>query len=213
MRRLISYGVMLLMVSFFLVPMVARGQSLGEIARKLRAERQAEGKKPVKVYTNDTIPHSPASQPATPESATASTQGTAASGPQSWNPAIGLAQKAAQTASNAGSSTLGTVMGSSAQSKMKTKAYWQARFRQARARLARAKEEQTLDQNELSLLQLQKQQTLNPNLISTLSKKIAAKQSDLAEKEAATAKAQKALDELKQEFKASGAPADWSETP
>ena len=101
----------------------------------------------------------------------------------------------------------------SAESKTRSKTYWQAQFKRARARLARAKEEQTLYQNEFHLLKLQRYQTLDPNLISSLTQRIASKQTELTQKEAVTARAQKALDALKAKFKASGAPADWSRTP
>ncbi len=192
---------------------MAGAQSLGEIARKLRAQQDAEGKKAVRVYTNDTIPHASGTPSSAPTGKTASSPSQVQTGPKSWNPAIGLAQRAAHTQSS--SAPLGGAAESSATParNLRTRAYWQARFKVVRARLARAKEEQTLSQNELKLLQLQKQQTLDPNQISSLSNTISAKQADLSEKEAGTARAEKALDSLNQEFKASGAPADWSKTP
>ncbi len=59
-------------------PAQSQQESLGEYARKLRAERKQEGQKPVKVYTNDNIPRatgirgSEASEKSTPSSATES---------------------------------------------------------------------------------------------------------------------------------------------
>lgn len=212
MKRRLGCAVAAAVVFLGFMPALSGAQSLGEIARKLRAEQEAQGKKAVKVYTNDTIPHgaAPSSEPANTTGAATS---SAPSGPQSWNPAIGLAERAAKTGSASAPATEAEHPAAPAASKTMTRAYWQQQFKRARARLARAKEEQTLSQNELQLLQIQKYQTLDPNLISSLTQRIAAEKTKLTEKEATTARAQKALDSLKAKFKASGAPASWSQTP
>jgi hypothetical protein len=96
--------------------------------------------------------------------------------------------------------------------KRQTKEYWQARFRSARAHLAEAKEHQQLAEDELNLLQIQDAQQLDPNVKTELAAKIKAKEDEVSERQAATEKAQKTLENLQKEFQASGAPDEWSET-
>jgi hypothetical protein len=191
----------------------AGAQSLGAIARRLQAEKKAQGTKPVKVYTNDNIPHAAAAPTSAEAEGSAAASSQVRTEPKSWNPLIGLAHRAAQKESAAAPTTAAPPPSESAASTMKTKQYWQARFEAARKRLARAEEVQTLYQNELSLLQIQKQRTLDPNQIASLSAQMSSKQTTLREKQAATAKAQKALAKLEKEFQASGAPEAWSKTP
>ncbi len=96
--------------------------------------------------------------------------------------------------------------------KLKTKEYWQARFKSARAELEKAQDEQQLVEDELNLLGIQQARELNPKVKDEISNKIAAKKPAAEAKRAATAKAQKALDDLQKKFKDSGAPDEWSQT-
>jgi hypothetical protein len=96
--------------------------------------------------------------------------------------------------------------------KRRTKEYWQARFKSARAHLADAKEHQQLAEDELNLLQIQDARALDPNVKTELAAKIKAKEGEVSEGQAATEEAKKALENLQKEFQASGAPDEWSET-
>ena len=95
---------------------------------------------------------------------------------------------------------------------MKTKEYWQGKFSAARRKLADEKRALQLNQDELSLLQIQQARELNPDAQSELATKIQAKQADVAAAQARVDAAQKELDDLQKEFDDSGAPADWSQT-
>jgi hypothetical protein len=92
-----------------------------------------------------------------------------------------------------------------------TKEYWQSRFKSARARLADAEERQQLAEDELNLLQIQDAREPNPNVKAELADKIKAKEDEVSGGRAATEEAQKTLEDLQNEFKASGAPDEWSE--
>jgi chromosome segregation ATPase len=92
-----------------------------------------------------------------------------------------------------------------------TKEYWQARFQSARARLADARERQQLAEDELNLLQIQDARELNSNLKADLDAKIKPKEDEVSQNRVATEEAQKALDDLRKEFQASGAPEEWSQ--
>ena len=92
---------------------------------------------------------------------------------------------------------------------MKSKEYWQAKFKAVRAVLAHAKEEQTLVEDELRLLQIQQARELDPDRSRKLNSQIDAATIEIEARRAATEKAQAALDETEKEFKKSGAPQDW----
>jgi hypothetical protein len=94
-----------------------------------------------------------------------------------------------------------------------TKEYWQARFKSVRAQLADAQERQHLAEDELNLLQIQDARVLNADVKAELARQIGAKQDEIAQKQALASEAQKALDDLRNEFEASGAPEEWSEEP
>jgi hypothetical protein len=132
------------------------------------------------------------------------------------SPAKQAASSAAETAKQAGAQGPAEGQGGekaeTPEDKMKTKAYWQSKFSPARAALAKAEEEQQLAQDELSLLQLQQARELDPNVQQDLAGQIKDRQAELDAKKAAMAKAKKALEALQEEFKASGAPEDWSKT-
>lgn len=184
------------------VPATSSGQSLGELARQFRKEREAREKKgevPVKVFTNDDLARMPPiailkssmqeqSSPDTKSSEPSQQPGAAVSGKQPGTPA-GPAGKG--------------------KSPEKSKEYWQARFKAARAHLAQALEEQKLVEDELRLLQIQQARELNPDSSRKLNGQIDPKTTELEAKRAATEKARQALEKFEKEFKDSGAPQDW----
>jgi hypothetical protein len=175
-------------------------ESLGNLARQLREQREKEGKKPVKVFTNDNLPPPPAWEKAP----------TAVPGPpeapagEKANPAQPAANppEPVEPKSSVGPEVPGD--------KVKTRDYWQARFKQARAKLAEAREQEQLADDELNLLQIQQARELDPNVRQDLDAKMRDKQAEVDSKRAATDAAQKALTDLENEFKESGAPDDWS---
>jgi hypothetical protein len=78
--------------------------------------------------------------------------------------------------------------------------------------LAKAKELQQLSEDELNLLQIQQVREIDPAVKANLTEQVQAKQSEVDVSKAATDAAQKALENLEKEFKASGAPDDWNQT-
>jgi hypothetical protein len=180
------------------VPATSSAQSLGEVARQYRKEREAREKKgevPARVFTNDDIARMPPiailgsseqaeTKPPAPSAPPGAEGGEAAAGP---------------AAAKAGKAEDGA----------KSKEYWQPRFRAARAALAHAKEEQTLVEDELQLLQIQQARELDPDRSRKLNGQIDASAIELETKRAATEKAQATLDNIEKEFKKSGAPQDW----
>lgn len=187
----------LLATLLILVPVAANssGQSLGEIARQCRKEREAREKKgevPVKVFTNDDIAKMP------PIAILKSSTQMPSSLP---------AQPAAPQEASGGKPQPGASAGEKGPTK--SKEYWQARFESARAHLAHAIEEQQLVEDELRLLQIQQARELNSDLSRQLNGQIDASTVDLEVKRAATEKARQAMEKLEKEFKDSGAPHDW----
>jgi hypothetical protein len=192
---------------------VAQQESLGDLARQLREQREKSGEKPAKVYTNDNLPARPAQEGLT---AASGMSGEPAGESQAAPPeAEGTTTGPAAESSGAESSSAGeqgTIQPETSAKEMHTEAYWQARFKEARARLAKAREEQQLVEDELNLLQIQEARELDPNAKEDLAPKIEAKNAEVEEKRAATAKAEQALQDLEKEFKESGAPEEWSKT-
>ncbi len=179
----------------------ATPQSLGDFARQQREQREKSGVKPVKVFTNDNLPARPPG-----EGPTAAT-GMAATTPQSpatteEKPATGEAKQGELSEANA----------EKPEDKMRTKEYWQAKFKAARADLADAQEQQQVSEDELNLLQIQQARELDQVAKDDLDRKVQAKQAEVAAKRQATEKARADLDKLQNEFKDSGAPEDWSKT-
>jgi cell pole-organizing protein PopZ len=183
------------------LPLAAQSQqqeSLGDIARQLRAQHEKNDKKATKVFTNDNLPgYKPGeaiSSPSAPEE----------------NPST-----PAPSASNPGTSPPSEETGSKPESpeeKMKTRDYWQGKFKAARQDLAKAKEMQQLSEDELNLLQIQQVRELDPTLKADLTTKVQDKQSQVDVNKATTQAAQKNLDDLEKDFQDSGAPDDWSQT-
>lgn len=94
----------------------------------------------------------------------------------------------------------------------KSKEYWQAKFRTARANLAQAEEAQKLVQDEIDLLKMRQVQEPSADAQTEINGKLAARQTELESASTTTDKAKRALDDLKKEFDDSGAPPEWSET-
>jgi hypothetical protein len=181
------------------LPLLAEPQqeSLGDFARQLREQREKESKKPAKVFTNDNLPARPPWD-----------EGPTAASAISPTPA----ESATKPPSPESAEQKGAVGPESPEDKVKTRDYWQAKFKEARGKLARAREEQQLAEDELNLLQIQQARELDPNAKQELDAKVRDKQTEVDTKRAAADKAQKALDDLQKNFKESGAPEDWSQT-
>ena len=189
--------------------LAAPQQSLGDLARQLRQQQLKAGLKTTTVYTNDNLP------------ARSPDETRAAASGMSSTPAISASEKAQAERDSSHAATQTSRARETGQaanepekpgSKKGTKEYWQTRFKSARARLADAEERQQLAEDELNLLQIQDAREPNPNVKPELADKIKAKQDEVSGSRAATEEAQKTLEDLQNEFKASGAPDEWSET-
>lgn len=187
------------LLALALVPAASSGQSLGELARQCRKEREAREKKGeahVKVFTNDDIARMPpitilkssVQTPASPQTQPSSPQAASSSGARLGTPARSAGK---------------------GKSPEKSKEYWQARFKAARARLAHAIEEQKLVENEFRLLQIQQARELDPDRSRKLNGRIDSATVELEVKRAATEKDREEMEKLEKEFKDSGAPQDW----
>jgi len=184
-------------------------QSLGDFARQQRDLRAKEGIKPVKIYTNDNLPSRPLG-----ESPTAATGISVLSSKPTTETTgkSGAASSTATSAEGAGQAKQAETSTEKPEDKQKTKEYWQGRFQAVRGRLSGAEEQQRLAEDELNLLQIQQAREISPAVQSEIGPKIAAKQDEVTSKRAETDKARKALADLENEFKDSGAPEDWSKT-
>jgi len=187
------------------LPLLAKAEqeSLGDFARELREQQEKESKKPGKVFTNDNLPARP---PWDEGPTAASGLPEAPAGEQKSNPT----QPTTKPSSPEPAEEKSSVGPESPEKKIKTRDYWQARFKEARGKLARAREEQQLVEDELNLLQIQQARELDPNAKQALDAKGRDKQAEVDTKRTATDAAQKALNDLEREFKESGAPEDWS---
>ncbi len=198
-RKMLLFITVVLSVA---LPVLARPQedeSLGTVARQLREQKANDARKATRVFTNDNLPEPKfgepiSTSPAPPEPASSLTK--AASSAEASHPAEETAPKAHE----------------SDEGKIKTRDYWQERFKAARSDVGRAKEQQQLAEDELYLLQIQQVRELDSIAKDDLNAKVQAKQSDVDVDKAATGAAQKALSELTKAFKESGAPDDWNET-
>ena len=183
-------------------PGTSSGQSLGEVARQCRKEREAREKKgevPVKVFTNDDIARMP-------PIAVLKSSMQELSPPETKPSAPSQQPRAAVSGKQAGASA--TAAGKP-KSREKSKDYWQARFKAARAHLAHAIEEQKLVEDELRLLQIQQARELNPDRSRKLNSEIDASTVELEVKRTATENARRAMKQVEKEFQDSGAPQDW----
>jgi hypothetical protein len=199
-------GKTLLVLTIFLLsaalPLCApptQQESLGDLARQLRAQHDKETKKATKVFTNDDLPAPAPGQAA----ASQPTPGVHPSTPD---------EAASKPATSLSPEETGRKPPESPEDKIKTRDYWQEKFKAARQDVAMAKEHQQLAEDELNLLQIQQVRELDPGAKADLTAKVQAKQSEVDADKTATDAAQKVLDDLDREFKDSGAPEDWSQT-
>jgi hypothetical protein len=186
------------------VPTGSSAQSLGEIARQYRKEREAlreKGEAPARVFTNDDIARMP-------PIATLKSSQQAPTASDTIPPAPSLPPGTPGGRTSAGTSA---AKPAKAEDKMRSPKYWQAKFKTVRAALARAQEEQTLVEDELRLLQIQQARELDPDRSRILNGQIDAATVNLKATRALTEKAQSALDEIEKEFKQSGAPQGWAQ--
>ena len=174
-------------------------ESLGDVARQVRAQQEKEAKKVTKVFTNDNLPASTPKMGMTPQATS-----------DKHSSATGEAKDEAPVPSSAKEPD--TKPPEQPESSVKTRDYWQQKFNAARQTLAKTKERQQLAEDELNLLQIQQAREMDPTVQADLNNKVQAKQSEVDSAKDATDAAQKALDDLNKEFKDSGAPDDWSGT-
>lgn len=191
MRRItLLFTILVFCSASLLLGQSQQQESLGDLARQVRAQRDKNAKKASKVFTNDNLP-APKPGEATPSSPapeeTPSAAGTTAPQP-------------------------GAPPSESKEDKIKTREYWQGKFQAARQDLAKAKEMQQLSEDELNLLQIQQVRANDPTAKADLTARTQAKQSEVDANKAVTEAAQKTLDDLEKAFKESGAPDDWSKT-
>jgi len=97
--------------------------------------------------------------------------------------------------------------------KKNSEEYWRLRFSAARKALDLAQTQQKLTEDQLGLLQSQQARDVASPNAAAIAAQVAAKQSEVESRSAATAQAQQDLDALEQEFKQSGAPDEWSQPP
>jgi hypothetical protein len=185
------------------LPLCAQSQpqpSLGEVARQLREQHDKNAKTASKVFTNDNLPapapweavNSQVAQPSKGEKPSAPAEMTA-------EPAKPLSPQ--ETTNQKPDSA-----------PPKTREDWQAKFKAAHQDLSNAEKMQQLSEDELNLLEIQQTQQIDPGAKAELADKVQSKQAEVDTHKAATEAAQKALADLEKEFKASGAPDDWSQT-
>jgi ribosome-binding protein aMBF1 (putative translation factor) len=189
--------------------LAAPQQSLGDIARQLRQQQLKAGLKTTRVYTNDDLPARPPDETRAAASGMSSTPAVSSSDKAQAEPD---SSHAATETSKAPETGQAANEPEKPENKKGTKEYWQSRFKSARARLADAEERQHLAEDELNLLQIQDAREIDPTAKAELADKIKAKENEVSGSRAATAEAQKTLLDLENEFKASGAPDEWSET-
>jgi hypothetical protein len=201
-KTTLLFMILLLSAALPLVAQSPQGESLGDLARQLRAQHDKDSKKAAKLFTNDNLPApkpweavnsgpaqpAPAAQPSTPAPTTAK--------PATPPPSEETSNKKPE----------------SPEDKAHSRDYWQGKFKAVRADVAHAKELQQLAEDELSLLQIQEAREIDVNLKADLTTKVQAKQSEVDLDRTTTEAAQKILDDLEKEFKESGAPDDWSQT-
>jgi hypothetical protein len=185
-------GRLTLLCAFLLsavLPIFAHPQQqepLGDVARQVRAEKEKGARRATKVFTNDNLP---APNPLEPVSQSPP-----------------LADEPAKTAATSSlSSTADANNKKKTEVNTESRDYWQDRFKSARRDLAKAKEQQQLSEDELNLLQIQQVRELNADARTDLTAQVEAKQSEVNVDRATTEAAKKALDDLENEFKESGA--------
>lgn len=182
------------------LPLFAQPQQqepLGDVARQIRAEKKNGARKATKVFTNDNLPPPNPLEPVSqsPQLADEPAKEPARAAPVTSLPTTADANK-----------------NKKAEVKTESRDYWQDRFKAARRDLAKAREHQQLSEDELNLLQIQQVRELNAGAKTDLTTQVEAKQSEVNVNRATTEAARKALEELNDAFKESGAPDDWRHT-
>jgi len=201
-RMTLLCTIFLLSVALPLMAHPQQQESLGDLARQIRnqKDKDKDAKKASKVFTNDNLPEAKpgeaVSSPPGPVDTTPAKPGQTDSKPATPPPAEETGGKKPE----------------SPDGKAHDRDYWQGKFKAARQDLARAKSQQQLSEDELNLLQIQQAREIDPTAKADLTAKVQAKQSEVDTNKAAVDAAQKALDDLQQDFKDSGAPDDWSKT-
>ena len=179
----------------------AAAQSLGDVARKQRQQRETRTQKPGKVLTNEDV-----ATRVTSEGPTAA----AAMAEEPKSPGEETLDTLAETSNKP--SELVEPGEESAEGKKRTREYWQSAFKAAKEKIAAAEEVQRLVEDELGLLRIQRASELSPTSQDELDVRINSKTSEVDSKRADTTKAKQALEKLETEFSESGAPADWAKT-
>ena len=198
MRR---FFVILLGTIVLLAGAMAAAQSLGDLARKQRQQREKQTQKPGKVLTNEDVETRKTSEG--PTAAAAMAEEPKSPGEETLNTLSETSNKPSELAQPGEES---------AAEKMKTREYWQSAFKAAKEKIAAAEEVQRLVEDELGLLRIQRATELSPTAQDDLDARIKSKSAEVDAKRADTTKAKQALEKLEQEFSESGAPADWSKT-
>jgi len=204
-------------LTLLLCSSLAVAQSLGDVARQARQQRDKETKKPAKVFTNENLPAphpaeepTPAASVSAPETEAASAQPESGTAPAEEEAAAPAGEEAAAPAEP--TTAAAEAAEQTPEDKQRTREYWQAKFKAARQKLADAEEIQGVAEDELSLLQIQQARELSADVQGELGGRITAKTAEVETRRAETAKAQKALEDLGKEFRESGAPDNWSKT-
>ena len=199
--KLRRFVVILLGAFVVLAGSLAAAQSLGDLARKQREEREKQTQKPAKVLTNEDV------------ATTKTSEGpTAASGMSEEPRTPGEETASAPSETSTTPAEAARPGEESAAEKMKTRDYWQGAFKAAKGKIAAAEEVQRLAEDELGLLRLQRARELSSTAQAELDASIQSKSAELDSKRTDTIKAKQALDKLQKEFDESGAPADWAKT-
>lgn len=199
-RTMLPLTILLLSAAVTIIAQPQQQESLGDLARQLRAQKDAEAKKATKVYTNDNLPAPVPGEalnwlPPAPEDKPKSEP-----------------TPTAKPAPSASSEQAASKPSETPEDSAQTRDDWQVKFKTARKDLAKAKELQQLSEDELNLLQIQQVREIDRVVKAALAAQLQAKQSEVNVNKDATDAAQERLDELEKEFKESGAPDDWSQT-
>ena len=198
-RNTLLLTLLLLSVALPVFAHPQQGESLGDVARQLREQKENNPRKATKVFTNDNLP-----EPKPGEAIS--------SLPLPPEPPSSPSKSAVKPSGPPSTEETGDKPHESEEDKVKTRDYWQDRFKAARRDVAKAKELQQLSEDELNLLQIQQVRELDSMAKQDLTAKVQAKQSEVDVNKATTDAAQKALNHLDKEFKDSCAPDDWSQT-
>lgn len=176
-------GILWLGATLWLGVSLAAGQSLGDLARQQRSQKQ-KAPANVKTYTNDNLPPQVFGEAVT------------------YNPAPKAVGKDKKETASADARK-------PSDEKVKTRDYWRDKMQGLMNDLDKAREVQGVAENELNLLQLQQTRELDPNVQKDLEDKVKAKQAEVDQVRLNTTAARQALVDFQKEFQASGANPDW----